>query len=162
MAASPELARPELRPRNYKAERQAAQQKQVFRVGEPAVARCDETLGEEYIKLAQALIICTFPYSPTTETPIFRRARLGDSYFLTVIFVAVSEGVLPYGADRKLFHWLIDRATRADDSFMPWSSALEDKQEMAKCQSGRPTRQIRERFARIAGMAIQIKPKTPK
>ena len=144
--------------RNYKAERVLADRRLKDRVVELAVARYDQTLGEEYIKLAQALILCTLPYSPTTNTRIVRRARLGDGSFLTVTFVAVSEGVLmPYGADRKLLHWLIDRAIRADDPYVPWSSALEYQREMGICQSGRSTRQIRERFARIAGMVIQIK-----
>lgn len=125
---------------------------------ELVAARYNQTLGDEYIKLAQALILCTLPYSPTSETRIVRRARMGDGSFLTVTFVAVSEGVLmPYGADRKLLHWLIDRAIRADDPYVPWSSALEFQREMGICQSGRSTRQVRERFSRIAGLVIQIK-----
>ena len=158
METSSWAAPPHTRLRDYKAERHTAEQRLKDRVVNLAVARYDQTLGEEYIKLAQALILCTLPYSPTTETRIVRRARLGDGSFLTVTFVAVSEGVLmPYGADRKLLHWLIDRAIRADDPYVPWSSALEYQREMGICQSGRSTRQIRERFARIAGMVIQIK-----
>lgn len=144
--------------RDYKAERKASAERQTERVVELAVARNDQTLGEEYIKLAQALILCTLPYSPTTETRITRRARLGDGSYLTVTFAAITEGVgMPYGADRKLLHWLIDKAIRADDPFVPWSSALEYQREMGIQQSGRSTKQIRDRFARIAGMVIQIK-----
>ena len=151
-------ARTQAYTRDYRAERQVADQRLKERVVELAAARYDQTLGEEYIKLAQALILCTLPYSPTPETRIVRRARTGDGSFLTVTFVAVSEGILmPYGADRKLLHWLIDRAIRADDPYVPWSSALEYQREMGIRQSGRSTRQIRERFARIAGLVIQIK-----
>lgn len=144
--------------RDYKAERRTAVKKAADRVVELAVARHDQTLGDEYIKLAQALILCTLPYSPTAETRIVRRARLGDGSYLTVTFAAITEGVgMPYGADRKLLHWIIDKAIRADDPYVPWSSATEFQREMGIQQSGRANRQLRERFARIAGLVIQIK-----
>lgn len=144
--------------RNYRTERRSASIRAIDRVVALAVARHDQSLGEEYIKLAQALILCTLPYSPTTSTRIVRRARLGDGSYLTVTFAAITEGVgMPYGADRKLLHWLIDRAIRADDPYVPWSSIMEFQREMGIQQGGRTNRQIRERFARIAGLVIQIK-----
>lgn len=146
------------RERNYKTERKMASKRAADRVVELAVARHDQSLGEEYIKLAQALILCTLPYSPTTATRIVRRARMGDGSYLTVTFAAVTDGVgLPYGADRKLLHWIIDKAIRADDPYVPWNSVMEFQREMGIQQSGRSNRQIRERFARLAGLVIQIK-----
>lgn len=147
--------------RNYRTEREAASIRATDRVVELAVARHDQSLGEEYVKLAQALILCTLPYSPTTWPRIVRRARLGDGSYLTVTFAAITEGVsMPYGADRKLLHWLIDRAIRADDPYIPWSSIMEFQREMGIQQGGRTNRQIRERFARIAGLVVQIKRST--
>lgn len=32
--------------------------------------------------------------------------------------------MMPYGADRKLLHWLIDRAIREDDTYVSWSSTF--------------------------------------
>ena len=146
------------RERDYRTERKAASKRAADRVVELAVARHDQTLGEEYIKLAQAMLLCTLPYSPSTATRIVRRARLGDGSYLTVTFAAITEGVgLPYGADRKLLHWLIDKAIRADDPYVPWTSVIEFQREMGIQQSGRSNKQIRERFARIAGLVIQIK-----
>ena len=86
-------------------ERQLAKERQAVRLGDIAVARHDGTLGLDYIKLAQAMILCTLPYSEQVERKATRRARLGDGSHLTVTFHALHEGVpLPYGADRKL--WL--------------------------------------------------------
>lgn len=146
------------RERDYRTERKAASKRAADRVVELAVARHDQTLGEEYIKLAQAMLLCTLPYSPSTATRIVRKARLGDGSYLTVTFAAITEGVgLPYGADRKLLHWLIDKAIRADDPYVPWTSVIEFQREVGIQQSGRSNKQIRERFARIAGLVIQIK-----
>ncbi len=77
------------------------------RVADLAVSGRDQTLGDEYIKLAQAMILCTLPHSATKETKITRRARLGDGTTLAVTFSATADGVgLPHGADRKLLFWL--------------------------------------------------------
>ena len=70
--------------RDRRAESQAAKANLARRVGEIAAARKDGTLGDDYIKLAQAMIMCTLPYSQTEERQITRRARLGDRTYLQV------------------------------------------------------------------------------
>ncbi len=143
--------------RDYGAERDAAWWNTSGRVADLAVARRDQTLGDEYIKLAQAMILCTLPHSPTKDTKITRRARLGDGSTLAVTFSATADGIgLPYGADRKLLFWLLDRAIRNDSPFVPWSSAAEFGREMGLEKGGRTNKQIKERFSRIAGLVISI------
>ena len=143
--------------RNYTGERDAALWNTTGRVSDLAVARKDQTLGDEYIKLAQAMILCTLPHSPTKETKVTRRARLGDGSTLAVTFSAAADGVgLPYGADRKLLHWLLDRAIRNDSPFVPWSSAAEFSREVGLEKGGRTNKQIKERFSRIAGLVVSI------
>lgn len=143
--------------RNYKAEREAAKLRTTDRVADLAVARNDQTLGEEYIKLAQAMILCSLPHSATKETKITRRARLGDGSTLSVTFSATADGIgMPFGADRKLLFWLLDRAIRNDSPFIPWSSAAEYQKEVGIEKGGRPNRQLRERFARVSGLVISI------
>lgn len=143
--------------RDYKAEREAARLNTTDRIADLTVARKDQTLGEEYIKLAQAMILCTLPHSATTETKITRRARMGDGSTLSVTFSATADGVsMPFGADRKLLFWLLDRAIRLDSPFVPWSSAAEYQKEVGIEKGGRPNKQLRERFARISGLVISI------
>jgi hypothetical protein len=143
--------------RDYSAEREAALLNTSDRVADLAVSGRDQTLGDEYIKLAQAMILCTLPHSATKETKITRRARLGDGTTLAVTFSATADGIgLPHGADRKLLFWLLDRAIRNDSPFVPWSSAAEFGREMGLEKGGRTNKQIKERFSRIAGLVISI------
>lgn len=144
-------------PRDRRAENQAAKANLARRVGDIAAARKDGTLGDDYIKLAQAMIMCTLPYSQTEERQITRRARLGDGTYLSVTFNANLPGVqLPFGADRKLLAWIFDRAIRSDSPFIPWSSASEYQREMGISMSGRSNQQLAARFERIAGLGIAI------
>ncbi len=144
-------------PRSSNKERQLAKERQAAKLGDLAVARHDGTLGLDYIKLAQAMILCTLPYSEQTERKTTRRARLGDGSYLTVTFHALHEGVpLPYGADRKLLAWIFDRAIRSDSPFIPWDSANEYQREMGLSMGGRTNRQLNQRFERIAGLVIDI------
>ena len=62
-------------------------------VGDLAAARRDGSLGQEYIKLAQAMVMCALPNSPTDERQIVRRARLGADTFLEATFTANLVGV---------------------------------------------------------------------
>ena len=143
--------------RDYRAEREAARLRTTDRVADLAVARKDQTLGDEYIKLAQAMILCTLPHSATRETKITRRARLGDGSTLAVTFSATADGIsLPYGADRKLLFWLLDRAIRLDSAFIPWTSAAEYQREVGLEKGGRTNKQLKERFSRISGLVISI------
>ena len=143
--------------RDRKAESQAAKDGLARRVGNIAAARRDGTLGEDYIKLAQAMIMCSLPYSQTDKQRVTRRARLGDGTYLSVTFNANLPGVpLPFGADRKLLAWIFDRAIRSDSPFIPWSSASEYQREMGFSMSGRSNQQLATRFERIAGLSIAV------
>ena len=146
--------------RDRKAEAERAHINMVDRVSNLAVARHEGTLGLEYIKLAQAMLMCGLPYSQTSERQVSRRARLGDGSFLDVTFSALLRGVpLPYGADRKLLAWLLDRAIRADSPFVPMESASEYLHDMGITVSGRSNQQLAARFERLAGLDITIQRK---
>jgi len=146
--------------RDRAAEALRAKNNQIERVVDLTVARHNQSLGDEYIKLAQALILCTLPHSPTKETKVTRRARLGDGSVLSVTFSAAADGVsLPYGADRRLLFWLLDRAIRNDSAFVPWSSAAEYQIEMGMKRGGRQNQQLRDRFLRLSGLVINIQRK---
>jgi hypothetical protein len=55
-------------------------------------------LGVQMTQIAQAMVLCGLPYSPTIETKIVRRARLGDGSTVSVTFSAGLDGIpMPYG-----------------------------------------------------------------
>ncbi|ADW71483.1 replication protein RepA [Granulicella tundricola] len=146
--------------RNPTLERKVAKERLATRLGDIAVARHEGSLGDEYIKLAQAMILCTLPYSETKETRITRQARLGDGSILSVTFSASAPDVpLPFGADRKLLAWLFDRAIRSDSSFIPWTSATEYQRETGLSIGGSGNRDLNKRFMRVAGLVINIQRK---
>lgn len=148
---------PKKRARNRTKELMLAHVRQAQRVGDLAVARSDGSLGDEYIKLAQAMILCTLPYSATKETKITRQARLGDGSTLYVTFSAVLPDVpMPFGADRKVLAWIFDRAIRSDTPFIPWSSALEFQRELGLTKGGKNNRDLAKRFDRVRGLVINI------
>lgn len=148
----------EIMPRDGKAERASAKSSVAHKVADIAVARNDGSLGDEYIKLAQAMVMCTLPYSRTNRQRIVKRARYGEDSYLEVTFSAAVSGVpLPYGADRKLLGWLLDRAIRTDQPFVSISSAREYLDEMDLPLGGKSNKELAQRFERLSGLSIGIR-----
>ncbi len=146
--------------RNRAAEQRVAKDKQALRLGQLLDDRNTGKLGDEVIKIAQAMLLCTLPYSATTEQHITRKARLGDGSTLTVTFSTGIPGVpLPFGADRKLLAWVFDRAINSESPMIAWESAWEYQKEMGLKRSGKNNRDLRERFHRISGLNINIERK---
>lgn len=147
--------------RDYAAERRAAGEKKAMRVAFLADDRNTGKLGDEVIKIAQAMILCTLPYRATDKNKITRSARLGDGSTLYVTFTAGMRDVsLPFGADRKLLAWIFDRAISSNSPFIPWNSAAEYQDEIGQSRGGKNNRELRERFRRISGLVISIERKT--
>ncbi len=117
-------------------------------------------LGDEVIKIAQAMLLCTLPYSATKESHITRTARLGDGSTLTVTFSkGISDVPLPFGSDRKLLAWVFDRAINSESPMIAWESAWEYQKETGLKRSGKNNKDLRERFHRISGLNINIERK---
>ncbi len=68
-------------------------EKSVERIVELREDRNTGALGDEVIKMAQTLLLCTLPYRPTAERQIVRTARLSDGSTLRVTFPAGMSGV---------------------------------------------------------------------
>ena len=79
--------------RDYAKERQSAIESSVDRVVSLREDRDTGALGDEVIKMAQALILCTLPYRPTQDRQIVRSARLSDGSTLRVTFTAGIIGI---------------------------------------------------------------------
>lgn len=146
--------------RDRAAERKAALSKQAQRIGELMDDRNTGKLGDEVIKIAQAMLLCTLPYSATKESKIVRTARLGDGSTLTVTFsTGISDVPLPFGSDRKLLAWVFDRAINSASPNIAWESAWEYQKEMGLKRSGKNNKDLRDRFHRISGLNINIERK---
>jgi len=156
MAKAPQKAS-----RNYTEERTKATSRRALDVAEIREARDSGSLGDEVFKLAQAMILCTLPYRPTTEVKITRKARLGDGSTLIVTFIAARDGVpMAFGSDRKLLTWMFDKAIQSDSSFVPWKKATEYSRETGINDSGKNFRDLRDRFRRLSGLVISIERRT--
>jgi len=118
-------------------------------------ARLQELSGEVY-QVAQALILCGLPYRPSDRTKIIRKARLGDGSYVTITFVAALEASLPYGSDRSVLHFMLDRAVKSGSRFVSWETATEYLTAMGLKSGGKNRRDLRERFARIRGLTIGV------
>lgn len=146
--------------RDRSTEKRLAKGKQALRLGQLLDDRNTGKLGDEVIKIAQAMLLCTLPYSTTKESHITRTARLGDGSTLTVTFsTGIPDVPLPFGSDRKLLAWVFDKAINSESPMIAWASAWEYQKEMGLKRSGKNNKDLRERFHRISGLNINIERK---
>jgi hypothetical protein len=143
--------------RDYAKERKAAIDKSVERVAELREDRNTGVLGDEVIKMAQALILCTLPYRPTEERQVVRTARLSDGSTLRVTFTAGINGIdMAYGNDRHLMAWLFDKAINSDTAFVTINSANDYLKETGKSRNGDRVKELAARLSRLTGLVIGI------
>lgn len=129
----------------------------ALRLGQLVDDRNTGKLGDDVIKLAQVMLLCTLPYSRTSERTVFREARLPDGYPLRVTFIAGRDGVdLPFGADRRLLAWLLDKAMRSESPFVPWRSAWEYQREIGLPHGGSGNKNLQRSFERLSGLGVRI------
>ena len=114
-------------------------------------------LGVQMTQIAQAMVLCGLPYSPTKETKIVRRARLGDGSTVSVTFSAGLDGIgMPYGSDRTLLHWMIDKAIKTRSSIVSWDTATEFLKDVGMADSGKNRKDLKQRYLRLTGLTIGV------
>lgn len=121
--------------------------------------RFDLFSGEVY-QVAQALILCGLPYQPTSKSKITRQAVLANGSRVSVTFSTALEGSMPYGSDRSLLHFLLDKAVKMKSRFVNWDTATEFLLAMKMAQGGKNRRDLRERFIRLRGLTIGVERRT--
>src|SRR5258708_2931921 len=110
--------------RNRKDEDAKAKEGLVERAVAVRMAREADEM-DQLMQVAQALILCGLPYNPTDETRVVRKARLADGSEVRVTFTAALDGSkMPYGSDRTLLHFLIDKAVKTGSRFVSWNTAV--------------------------------------
>jgi hypothetical protein len=129
----------------------------IERIAELREDRNSGALGDEVIKMAQALIFCTLPYRPTDKRQVVRTARLSDGSTLHVTFTAGLNGVdMAYGNDRDLMAWLFDKAINSETSFVTIKNATEYLREIGKQRNGDRVKELAARLRRLSGLVIGI------
>lgn len=114
-------------------------------------------LGIQMTQIAQAMVLCGLPYSPTKETKITRRARLGDGSTVAVTFSAGLDGIeMPYGSDRTLLHWMIDKAIKTKSPIVTWDTATEFLKDVGMADSGKNRKDLKQRYLRLTGLTIGV------
>lgn len=145
------------KPRDYAKERKAAIEASVDRTVALREDRDTGALGDEVIKMAQALILCTLPYRPTAERQVVRSARLSDGSTLRVTFTAGINGIdMAFGNDRHLMAWLFDKAINSDTAFVTIKSASDYLRETGKSRNGDRVKELAARLSRLTGLVIGI------
>jgi hypothetical protein len=143
--------------RDYAKERKSAINSSIDRVVALRDDRDTGALGDEVIKMAQALILCTLPYRPTEERQVVRSARLSDGSTLRVTFTAGINGIdMAFGNDRHLMAWLFDKAINSDTAFVTIKSASDYLRETGKSRNGDRVKELAARLSRLTGLVIGI------
>jgi len=156
ISASTDLV-PTSRPkRDNLAERVRARGNRALRAAEVRIALAAD--NTDVMQLAQALILCGLPYRMTEERQISRKARLGDGSTITVTFTALSaDAMMPFGSDRTLLHYLLDKAVKSGNRYVSWDTAREFMEQMGmKGTGGKAYSDLRERFDRLRGLGIFV------
>lgn len=141
--------------RRRKDEDAAAKGQLALRAAEVRIAR--DAFALEVTQVAQSLILCGLPYVPTKETRITRKARLGSGGEVKVTFSAGLGADMPYGSDRTLLYFLLDKAVKANSRFVSWNTAIEFLSSMGMATaSGKNYADLRKRFSRLRGLTIGV------
>jgi hypothetical protein len=156
-----EIKKKTTRPRDHRTEAHLAKTKRASSLAAVRAQRDANSGDEEIFQVAQALILCGLPYEKTDQIRITRTARIADGSVVSVTFtVASKDGVMPYGSDRSLLHFLFNRAVKSNNRFVSWETATEFLKAMDISDGGKNYRDLRARFDRIRGLIISVERQT--
>ncbi|RXH54062.1 replication protein RepA [Granulicella sibirica] len=142
--------------RDHKAEVISARSSRAMKSAETRIAlQSDET---DVMQLAQALIMCGLPYSRTAERQVSRKARLGDGSTVTVTFTAQDASTdMPFGSDRLLLHYLLDKAVKSGSRYVSWDTAKQFMTDLGMTGTGgKAYADLRHRFDRLRALGIFV------
>ena len=134
----------------------ASRSRFAFKLAELRQLRDEGVLSEDLIQVAQAMVLCGLPYNPTKETRLIRKARLGDGSTVTVVFSAGLSSEMPYGSDRTLLYWMVDKAIKSQSAFVSWETATEFLRDLGMVNSGKNRADLKNRYRRLSGLTIGI------
>lgn len=147
--------------RDHAVEKHLATSRRAAKMAGIRIDRDAGALAAELFQVAQALVLCGLPYQPTSVRHFTRKARLADGSEVSVTFSTGFEDGMPYGSDRSLLHFLLDKAIKGQSRFVSWETATEFLNTMHLALGGKNRRDLRKRFERIRGLTIGVKRKAP-
>jgi Plasmid encoded RepA protein len=143
--------------RDHKAEKLSSLERRAKEMAQIRQDRESGELDEQLMQVAQALILCGLPYNPTDEKQIVRRARLADGSMVSVAFSAGLPGIpLPYGSDRMLLHWMVDKVIKTKNPVVSWETATEFLSDMGMAESGKNRKDLKARYKRLSGLTLGV------
>ena len=151
------LPKPKARPaRNRAQEDQDAKGRLVESLAQLREKRDAGEFEDDVMQISHALILCGLPYTKTTQTKITRSARLADGSTVYVTFSTALKAGMPYGSDRSLLHFVLDKAVKSDSRFISWEKASEFLDAMHMAAGGKNRRDLKDRFERLRGLTIGV------
>ena len=175
---APELRRdldvpPPAQGRDYEAEKLKGSLNLINRVvsiTENAAAIAKGRTDTDWILISKALSDCPLPYRPTQERQITKRTRFDGRWVKVTYTCARPDVAMPYGADTRFMHWLIDRAVQdgrkaeargeKPSRSVTWNSTYEYLRDIGASDGANNYRKTRESFRRLSGLAITIEYET--
>jgi hypothetical protein len=152
--------------RDYKEEHSDAQLSLYTTMADYREQR-DSGISPLLVQIAQCMIMCGLPYRSTADTRIERIARGGDNSFIRVTFYALGRDVdgnqipMPFGSDRTLLHFGIDRAIKLKSNFVSIDNPTAYLRAIGKSLSGKNYADMRESLRRLSGLSIVVERFTP-
>jgi hypothetical protein len=152
--------------RNYSDEEEDAQLA-LFSVMADFREQRNSGLSPRLIQIAKSLILCGLPYRSTSNTRIERTAREADGTFIRVTFYALGRDLegnpipMPFGADRTLLHFGIDKAIKLKSSFVSIDNPTEYLRQIGKALSGKAYADLRQSLRRLSGLSVVVERFSP-
>jgi hypothetical protein len=119
-------------------------------------------ISPRLIQIAKVLILCGLPYRSTSETRIERVTREANGTFVRLTFYALgrdAEGKsipMPFGSDRTLLHFGIDKAIKLQSNFVSIDNPTEYLLAIGKTLSGTNYAALRESLRRLSGLSVVV------
>jgi hypothetical protein len=63
---------------------------------------------------------------------------------------------MPYGSDRTLLYWMVDKAIKSQSAFVSWETATEFLRDLGMVNSGKNRADLKMRYRRLSGLTIGV------
>ncbi len=134
-------------------------------------AKRESEWDKNLLFLSRYLILTNRPYEKTDARQISHTIRLPNGSHLTIGYTAAIPDVsLPYGADRYVLIWVLDRLARQiqkgkttdlHNRIVPWRYAIDYLKDMEMNDSGKNLQDLRHRWERCCGLGVTLIYDTP-
>jgi hypothetical protein len=111
----------------------------------------------EALTTARAIALAGLPKKRSPRTELSRTLRLGQHLWLRVIYQTAPKGILPYGEDRFVLAGIQSLAVKLRSPLVFFEHVSELLKMFGLSTDGRSLQRLRERFGRLAELAIRLR-----